>query len=113
MSERIDNAIITATKLGREDRGIMTLMIYVKAGGYSCGIGGFALDEPGENDTRIYSSKGIEAVGRILDLVEVNNWEDLRGKYIRIAHNGSGSSVTKIGHILQDKWLDLRDVFEK
>lgn len=41
----IRNAKITGTKLGREDHGIMTFMIFVEFCGCACGIGGYALDE--------------------------------------------------------------------
>ena len=33
------------------------------------------------------------------------------GKYIRFEDNGWGSTVTKIGNIIDDKWLDMRKFF--
>ena len=37
----------------------------------------------------------------------------MKGKYIRIAHKGFGSSVKIIGNIIKDKWFDYGTFFEK
>ena len=39
--------------------------------------------------------------------------EDLPGKYIRFEDNGLGSTVTKIGNIIDDKWFDIESYFDK
>lgn len=110
----IKNAQITGTMLGREDHGIFTFMIYVKCEGWSCGVGGYALDyynkELGE---RVYFAKSLEAVSKILDVVGVDKWEDLNGKYIRLKDNGWGSTVDEIGNLMEDKWFNLREFFSK
>nr|DAF85767.1 MAG TPA: hypothetical protein [Siphoviridae sp. ctWT735] len=36
-----------------------------------------------------------------------------RRKYIRFEDNGLGSTVTKIGNIIEEKWLDLEEFFGK
>lgn len=111
----IRNAKITGTKLGREDHGIMTFMIYVEFGGCGCGIGGYALDQPDGNrisNKRIFSAKGLEAVSEILDVVGVDNWEQLKGKYIRIKDNGWGSTIDEIGNLMEEKWFNLREFFK-
>lgn len=110
----IKNAKIQSTMLGREDHGIMTFMLYIDAGGFSCGVGGFSLDEY-NNDVkaRIFKAESMEVVSEILDVVGVDRWEHLPGRYIRFEDNGRGSTVTKIGNIVNDKWLDIRDFFEK
>ena len=100
--------------LGREDHGIMTFMIYIDASDFSCGIGGFSLDEY-SNDVkkRIFKAESMEAISEILDVVGVDKWEDLPGKYIRFEDDGCGSTVTKIGNIINDKWFDMREFFGK
>lgn len=110
----IKNARIRSTMLGREDHGIMTFMIYIDANNFSCGVGGFCLDEY-NNDikARIFRAESMEAISKILDVVGVTKWEDLSGKYIRFEDNGWGSTVTKIGNIIEDKWFDMREFFEK
>lgn len=54
----------------------------------------------------------MEAISKIL-VVGVDKWEDLPGKYIRIEYNGLGSTVTKIGNIIEEKWFDLKEFFGK
>ena len=111
----IKNAQITGTMLGREDHGIFTFMIHVKFDNcIGCGIGGYALDYYNkELDKRVYSAKSLEAVSKILNVVGVDRWEDLKGKYIRIKDNGWGSTIDEIGNLMEDKWFNLREFFSK
>lgn len=101
----IKNAKIRSTMLGREDHGIMTFMIYIDADGFICGVGGYCLDE--------FNAESMEVISKILEVVGVDKWEDLPGKYIRVEYNGLGSTVTKIGNIIDEKWLDLEEFFGK
>ena len=107
----IKNGKIESVKLYREVHGILTFSIMIQA--YRCGFdyGGYALDEPGENYERVYSASGLEAIARIMDTVEVNAWEDLPGKYIRWIDDGLGKPVDIIGHIIDDKWFNIREFF--
>ena len=108
----VRNAKITSTKLGREDHGIFTFMIFVEFQGCACGVGGYALDSyDREIDKRVYSAKSLEAVSNILDVVGVYNWEDLEGQYIRIKDNGLGSTIDEIGNLMEEKWFNLREFF--
>jgi hypothetical protein len=108
----IKNARITSTMLGREDHGIMTFMIYIDAGDFSCGVGGFCLDEFNTTtQTRVFRVESMEVISKILDVVGVDKWEDLPGKHIRFEDVGWGSTVTKIGNIITDKWFDMREFF--
>lgn len=108
----IKNARITSTMLGREDHGIMTFMIYIDAGDFSCGVGRFCLDEfNAAAQARVFRAKSMKAISEILNVVGVNKWEDLPGKYIRFEDNGFGSTVTKIGNIVNDKWFDMKNFF--
>lgn len=110
----IKNAKISSTMLGREDHGIMTFMIFINADGFNCGVGGFCLDKY-SNDikARVFRAESMKAISEILDVVGVDKWEDLPGKYIRFEDNGWGSTVTKIGNIINDKWFDMKEFFEK
>ena len=110
----IKNAKISSTMLGREDHGIMTFMIYIGGDGFNCGVGGYCLDEFGSaTQTRVFRAESMEAISKILEVVGVDKWEDLPGKYIRIEYNGLGSTVTKIGNIIEEKWFDLKEFFGK
>lgn len=111
---KIKNAKICSTMLGREDHGIMTFMIYISTDCSYCGIGGYCLDEfNSATQTRVFRAKSMEAISKILEVVGVDKWEDLPGKYIRFEDNGFGSTVTKIGNIIEEKWFDLEEFFGK
>lgn len=109
----IKNAIIESTMLGREDHGLMTFMIFIKFDkSCSCGIGGWALDEYDKSTkTRVFQAKSMEVISKILEVVGVETWEELPGKYIRFEDDGWGSTITKIGNIIEDKWFDIREFF--
>lgn len=110
----IRNAKIMSTMFGREDHGIMTFMLYLKFYGAGCGYGGYALDMPADMDgKRVFSSRGLEAISRILDVVGVSRWEDLPGSYIRLEDNGLGSTVDVIGNLMEDKWFNIREFFKE
>lgn len=109
----IKNARITSTMLGREDHGVMTFMLYIEFdSGTSCGVGGYVLNEyDPKAKTRIFKPESMEVISKILDVVGVSSWEELPGKYIRFEDGGWGSMITKIGNIMEDKWLDFKEFF--
>ena len=109
----IKNAIIKSTTLGKEDHGIMTFFITIQGEKGTCvSIGGFALDEYDPNTkNRVFKSESMEIISKILEIVGVDSWEKLPGKYIRFEDNGWGSTVTKIGNIIDDKWIDIKEFF--
>jgi len=104
----IENAMIRSTMLGYEDHGILTGFIHVEGSGWGVMLGGFRLDAPPDNAPAAACGKFIKAV---LRTVGVEKWEDLPGKFIRVETGGAGSTVTKFGHLIEDKWCDLREVF--
>lgn len=114
MTPEIKNAQISSTMLGREDHGIMTFQILIRFGSCGCGVGGYALDGyDRETKARVFSAKSMEAISKILEVVGVDSWEELPGKYIRFKDNGWGSTVDEIGNIIEDKWFNLREFFSK
>lgn len=113
----VRNAKITATKLGREDHGIFTFELFVEIGDTQgcCAIGGYSLDwtSPSDHKTRIYNQYGLELLSKVMDVVGVKNWEDLKGKYIRVLDEGWGKTITTIGNLMNDKWLNFKHFFEE
>ena len=108
----VKNARIMSTMLGQEDHGIVTFMIYLDAGNFSCGVGGFWLEEFNtDSQIRVFRAKSMKAISEILNVVGVDKCEELPGKYIRFEDNGWGSTVTKIGNIIDDKWFDMKNFF--
>ncbi|KKL46878.1 hypothetical protein LCGC14_2341180, partial [marine sediment metagenome] len=75
MINGIRNAKIESTMLGKEGHGIMTFMIYLGYDGGSAtqALGGYQLHKG-----------GYEVIGKIIDVVDVSSWEELRGEIIRV-----------------------------
>ncbi len=90
----IMNAIITRTMLGNEDHGILTLFLFLDFDGSTQGFGGY--------DIRQNAGTWIK---RILEVVGVDNWDDLKGKTIRVKKYGYNDPIYGIGHIIKDKWF--------
>lgn len=108
----IVNAQITDTFLGIEDHGIFTFFIHTKSENGGQSYGGFSLDCPVHKDgkfiKRLGSAFGSEAILRILGVVGVDSWEKLKGKYIRL--DRTWQHTYRIGNIIEDKWLDLKEL---
>lgn len=110
---KIVNAKITNTILGKGDYPCLTFFITVKLGnGGSCCIGGYALDRYSESlDKRIPHSLAMEPINKIMEVVGVSSWEDLKGKYIRVVDDGFGMPINTIGNLMDDKWFNLKEYF--
>ena len=109
MSEiRESNARIESTMLGIEDHGTMTCMIHLDYGGSGQGFGGYSLDQFGGKEGHASS---ILFIRRILETVDVDAWEELVGKYIRVRY--THDRVHAIGHIIEDKWFTPAEFFKE
>lgn len=93
MDKQIRNATITSTSLGNDERG-PSFWVNLTYGGAGQGFGGYFL---GGAFTH-YVIMGI------LNTLEVDNWEDLKGTPVRV--ESDGGKVYRIGHYLKDKWFD-------
>jgi hypothetical protein len=110
----IDNCKIISTQLGTEDHGVLTCYIMVEGDGWGCGFGGYALDDYNPVlKMRLATAKGFQAITEILKVVGVENWEDLKGQYIRAEHQGCGGGIMKIGHLMKDQWFSFKEFFQK
>ena len=108
----IKNAKIEHVSITMADHGCLTFYITLNGGCWGCNFGGYCIGNGYlGSDTFSASAEGLEAMMRIMDTVGVEKWEDLEGKYIRIVDNGWGSTITKIGHITDDKWFDINEFF--
>lgn len=111
----IENALITSADLSMADHGCLILSMGVKGNGWGVSIGGHVLGH-GYLDAEKFegSPKGIEEIMRIMDVVGVEKFSDLKGKYIRVdLGNGWGSTVTRFGNIIKDKWFDYKEFYKK
>lgn len=109
------NAKVEDVSLNMRDHGCLTLSITLSGGGWGVVYGGYCLGKGylGADDKFFSgSAKGMESIIRIMDVVGVEALEDMKGKYVRIASKGLGSSVKIIGNIISDKWFDYESFFE-
>lgn len=110
----IENVRIKSTRLGMEDQGIFSFYLFIEGEGWGTGIGGLCLDGyDKEKDCRTGWDKAIPMLAEIMRVVGVENWEDLKGKLIRVELRTWGDKTTKIGNILKDEWFDLNDWINK
>ena len=110
----IKNAIIKSTTLGIEDHGIMTFYLGLNYGCIYQSAGGYSLDTPIKKDgvflKRIGTAFGMCLIIEVLRVVGANDWENLKGKHIRV--KADSTSVYAIGNIITDDWLDFKTFYE-
>lgn len=112
MTTEILNAKITNTKLG-EDHGCLTANLFLEGDGWGCTFGGYCLDHWFSDVGKYNSSDGYGAIIELMKTLEVESWEKLNGKYVRVEIEGWGGNIIKIGHLLKNKWFSWKDYFEE
>lgn len=112
MATEILNAKITGTKLG-EEHDCLTANIVLEGGAWGCVYGGYCLDHWCADVGEHASTDGYGAIIELMKTLEVESWEELNGKYVRVETEGWGGRVTKIGHLLKDRWFSFKEYFEK
>ena len=103
------NARIKQTKLGFIGNDILTfdLILDVQGGGGVI-VGGYPLAQYDKTVQKIVgTAKGSSLIMRILEVVGVDTWEELEGKYIRIKGCHLDDRVTAIGNIMDEDWVDF------
>lgn len=109
---RIENALIKKVDLSMADHGCLTLAMVLNGGCWGTVYGGYCLGH-GYLGAEEFSGSplGLESIMRIMDTVGVERFQDLQGKYVRVATKGLSTSIKIIGNILQDKWFDIETFF--
>lgn len=111
---KIENAQITSVDLSMEDHGVLTFYMTLEGAGFGVCYGGYCIGKGYVGASEFEgSAKGIEYIMRIMDTVGVAKFQDLNGKYIRVATKGWGSTVKIIGNLIKDQWLDAEEFFDK
>lgn len=111
MSE-IVNAQIKSTSLGVGDAPCFTCYLYLEWPGAGIAFGGYALDEFNvKHQRRVGVAASIDFIQRIMEVVGVSKWEDLKGKYIRLDTEGWGGKALGIGNLLEEEWLYPQQFF--
>ena len=111
------NALIRSTMLGINDRGNLTFLLILDYGDSEQAAGTYSLDEwLGDKEAdppfdRRGCKFGAELIRRILWTLEVDNWEDLRGKLIQAQR--THTKVHAIGNWNGQRWLDFEEFFKE
>ena len=113
MSKReIKNAVIDNIMLGVEDHGILTFYLSLDYGSGNQDFGGYELDTYNKiKKKRVGHRACSDFILKILEVVGVKKWEELRGQYIRV--DAEYNKIHGIGNILKDKWFYPEDYFNK
>ena len=111
---KIRNAKITKVDLTMADQGCLFMFIWVEADHFGAGIGGYCLGHGylgADDESFDGSAKGTESILRIMDVIGVEKFSQIEGKFIRIVDEGLGRPVNIFGNIVDDKWFDEKSFF--
>lgn len=113
MSIKEENCIISSVFLGYEEHGIFTFTLVLEGNGWAQGAGQYCLDRliKKKDNKRVGTAGGLTCIMRILDVLDVDSWEKLKGKNIRCRRDSW--KVHEIGHLIKEKWLNFDDFFRK
>ena len=105
---KIENAKISDITLSMADHGCLTFVLYLKGSGWVQGYGKFAIGHGCLNaDQWDGNGSGLVAMMKVMDVVGVERWEDLKSQYCRIKTSKTGNKIYAIGNILKDEWFDV------
>lgn len=110
----IENAQIKSVDFSLSSGNFIFYMI-LKGNGIGDNRTYFCSRPIGKNDRDEISGNenGIEYILRIMDVVGVSRFNDMKGKYVRVALKGWGDSVEIIGNIIENKWFDQKAFFDE
>lgn len=110
----IENAKITSTSITMRDHGCLTFWLSLEGDGWGCGYGGYCIGKGylGADEFTAADGNGLVAMMEIMDVVGVDKWEDLKGKYCRVQCESWGSPIKIIGNLMKDRWFDISDFFK-
>lgn len=110
----IKNALIENIDLSMADHGCLTLEMTLEGDDWGVVYGGYCLGKgylDADDDFFDGSAAGMEYLIRIMDTVGVEKFQDLKGKYVRVATKRWDDPVKIIGNIIKDKWFDAETFF--
>lgn len=114
MSENkfITNAIIENAEINIERGFILSSWLRLNYGGSGQGFGGYSLFL-GKASSNHEKSKNKNYAGifisRVMEIADVESWDKLQGKTIRVEKSDEFGPIIRIGHIIKDDWFDPKE----
>lgn len=109
---KVKNAKITNVDLSMADHGCLDMSMTMDGGGWGCVFGGYALGNGYLGaDTFRGTAAGLEYIMRVMDIIGVEKFNQLKGKYARCVFDDS-QRIVMIGHITSNKWFDPKEFFD-
>lgn len=110
---RVENAVIRDITLTMADHNSLVFYLELEGSGWGCMYGGYSLGK-GSLGAKVFKGYacGVECLMRVMDVVGVSKWEDLKGKYCRVVLPRD-KMITTIGNLIEDKWFDCADYYAK
>ena len=111
----VENAKILSVSLTMRDHGCLTFWLLLEGEGWGVSFGGYCIGNGYLRADKFVAKNGygLEAMMRIMDVVGVESWEDLEGKYVRTEIEGWGGRCNKIGNLIENKWFDIKEFFQE
>lgn len=108
----IKNAKIKDVNLSMADYGCLVLEMQLEGNGWGVVFGGRVLGHGyvGAEEFK-GTSRGVEEIMRIMDVVGVSRFNDMKDRYVRVEVGDWGSSISKIGNIIENKWFDYIEFY--
>jgi hypothetical protein len=102
------NAKIIEAEIELEDHGLLIWHLTLEWD-YVQGFGMQMMDTFDKKEKRRVGHKwGSECLLRIMEVLGVEKWSQVQGKYVRGRQNEEGELVA-IGHIVEDRWFNPKE----
>lgn len=112
MEKLIENAQITNTMLGYGDRPALIFSVELTGENWRSTFGDRVLDNyDTDKKDRVPDQHAMSVIPKILKVVGVKTWEELKGQYIRVEFD-QNHNINAIGNLIKDEWLDLNKFFD-
>lgn len=109
----VENGIIKSLSISNGDHGCLTAWLNIEFDGGGCGFGGYMLGKADGGNLDAPGNYAGEFLVRCMNTVGQEKWEDLKGRPVRVLHEGIGGTIVAVGHYLKDDWFCPRKEFEK
>lgn len=107
------NAIIESVSLKIERGFVLSSYVHINDGDFNQGFGGYGLYLTASAKYHDKKSYAGHWIGRVLQMAGVDDWEELKGRSIRIKREDESfnAKIIAIGHIIKDEWFCPQEEF--